>query len=262
MTTARAHKIRHFSRPRRSSGPMRSGAGCSRRSSRSTGGHQEAPECAGTLPGAAMGLRGPRTSTRGRLRQDGRKSALERFVPAEELARRRRQAREARSRGSSARSSPSARRTSSSSGTATCWPRSPSAATRCRARRSSATSRAGGASRSTRETAPTSGTSSTTRSARSTWPGRGPAGDLRDRARRVRGRPAGPARGPDEGDRREGSNIRSIEARSEDRQGYVSVALEIAGLKHLEKILSRLSAVHGVREVIRRYNVPKAGERE
>jgi guanosine-3',5'-bis(diphosphate) 3'-pyrophosphohydrolase len=60
----------------------------------------------------------------------------------------------------------------------------------------------------------------------------------------------------------EGSNIRSIEARSEDRQGYVSVALEISDLKHLEKILTRLRAVKGVREVLRRYNVPKAGDRE
>jgi GTP pyrophosphokinase len=60
----------------------------------------------------------------------------------------------------------------------------------------------------------------------------------------------------------EGSNIRRIEARSQDRQGYVSVALEIADAKHLEKILTRLRGVSGVREVVRRYNVPKAGERE
>ncbi|MGH9363680.1 MAG: RelA/SpoT family protein [Thermoanaerobaculia bacterium] len=60
----------------------------------------------------------------------------------------------------------------------------------------------------------------------------------------------------------EGSNIRRIEARSEDKQGYVSVALEISDLKHLEKILARLRVVPGVKEVLRRYNVPKAGERE
>ncbi len=61
----------------------------------------------------------------------------------------------------------------------------------------------------------------------------------------------------------EGSNIRRIEARSaEDRKGYVSVSLETSDLKHLEKIVSRLKAVTGVREVIRRYNVPKAGERD
>ncbi|MDQ5872107.1 MAG: ACT domain-containing protein, partial [Acidobacteriota bacterium] len=61
----------------------------------------------------------------------------------------------------------------------------------------------------------------------------------------------------------EGSNIRRIEARSsEDRKGYVSVSLETSDLKHLEKIVSRLKAVSGVREVIRRYNVPKAGERD
>jgi len=61
----------------------------------------------------------------------------------------------------------------------------------------------------------------------------------------------------------EGSNIRSIEARSdEDRKGYVSVSLETSDLRQLEKILSRLKAVSGVREVIRKYNIPKAGERE
>ena len=61
----------------------------------------------------------------------------------------------------------------------------------------------------------------------------------------------------------EGSNIRRIEARAdEDRKGYVSVSLETSDLKHLEKILSRLKAVSGVREVIRKYNVPQAGERE
>ena len=60
----------------------------------------------------------------------------------------------------------------------------------------------------------------------------------------------------------EGSNIRRIEARSEEnRTGYVSVALETSDLKHLEKILGRLKGVPGVREVIRKYNVPKAGER-
>jgi GTP pyrophosphokinase len=61
----------------------------------------------------------------------------------------------------------------------------------------------------------------------------------------------------------EGSNIRSIEARSdEDRKGYISVSLETSDLKQLEKILSRLKGVSGVREVIRKYNIPKAGERE
>jgi len=61
----------------------------------------------------------------------------------------------------------------------------------------------------------------------------------------------------------EGSNIRRIEARTaDDLRGYVSVSLETSDLKHLEKIVSRLRGVSGVREVIRRYNVPKAGERE
>jgi GTP pyrophosphokinase len=61
----------------------------------------------------------------------------------------------------------------------------------------------------------------------------------------------------------EGSNIRSIKARSDEgRKGYVSVSLETSDLKQLEKILSRLKGVSGVREVIRKYNIPKAGERE
>ena len=61
----------------------------------------------------------------------------------------------------------------------------------------------------------------------------------------------------------EGSNIRRIEARSEEtRKGYVSVSLETTDLRHLEKIVSRLRAVQGVRQVIRKYNVPRAGERD
>ena len=39
----------------------------------------------------------------------------------------------------------------------------------------------------------------------------------------------------------EGSNIRRIEARSDEvRQGYVSVSLEASDMKHLEKILTRI----------------------
>jgi GTP pyrophosphokinase len=61
----------------------------------------------------------------------------------------------------------------------------------------------------------------------------------------------------------EGSNIRRIEARvGETREAFVAVSLETADLKQLEKILSRIRAVRGVRDVIRKYNVPKAGERE
>jgi GTP diphosphokinase / guanosine-3',5'-bis(diphosphate) 3'-diphosphatase len=61
----------------------------------------------------------------------------------------------------------------------------------------------------------------------------------------------------------EGSNIRRIEARvGEMREGYVSVSLETSDLKQLEKILVRIRAVSGVRDVIRKYNVPRAGERE
>ena len=40
------------------------------------------------------------------------------------------------------------------------------------------------------------------------------------------------------------------------------MSLETSDLKQLEKILERIRAVRGVRDVIRKYNVPKAGERE
>ncbi|HEY7111725.1 MAG TPA: bifunctional (p)ppGpp synthetase/guanosine-3',5'-bis(diphosphate) 3'-pyrophosphohydrolase [Thermoanaerobaculia bacterium] len=60
----------------------------------------------------------------------------------------------------------------------------------------------------------------------------------------------------------EESNIRRIEARSDEvRKGYVSVSLEAMDMKHLQRILTRIRAVPGVREVIRKYNVPRAGER-
>jgi GTP pyrophosphokinase len=60
----------------------------------------------------------------------------------------------------------------------------------------------------------------------------------------------------------EQSNIRRIEARSDEvRKGYVSVSLEAMDMKHLQRILTRIRAVAGVREVIRKYNVPRAGER-
>jgi GTP pyrophosphokinase len=61
----------------------------------------------------------------------------------------------------------------------------------------------------------------------------------------------------------EGSNIRRIEARvDETREAFVAVSLETSDLKQLEKIVSRIRAIRGVRDVIRKYNVPKAGERE
>ncbi|HYX19255.1 MAG TPA: bifunctional (p)ppGpp synthetase/guanosine-3',5'-bis(diphosphate) 3'-pyrophosphohydrolase [Thermoanaerobaculia bacterium] len=61
----------------------------------------------------------------------------------------------------------------------------------------------------------------------------------------------------------EGSNIRRIEARvGEAGEGYVSVSLETSDLRQLEKILGRIRSVAGVKDVIRKYNVPKAGERE
>jgi GTP pyrophosphokinase len=61
----------------------------------------------------------------------------------------------------------------------------------------------------------------------------------------------------------EGSNIRRIEARVEEtREATVSVSLETSDLKQLEKIVSRIRAIAGVKDVVRKYNVPKAGERE
>jgi GTP diphosphokinase / guanosine-3',5'-bis(diphosphate) 3'-diphosphatase len=61
----------------------------------------------------------------------------------------------------------------------------------------------------------------------------------------------------------EGSNIRRIEARvDETREAFVEVSLETSDLKQLEKIVSRIRAISGVRDVVRKYNVPKAGERE
>src|ERR1700682_1832916 len=55
----------------------------------------------------------------------------------------------------------------------------------------------------------------------------------------------------------EGSNIRRIEARSEEtKKGYIPISLDTSDLKQLEKILARLKDVPGVREVIRKYNVP------
>ena len=120
------------------------------------------------------------------------------------------------------------------------------------------------ASRSTRRAAPTSRTSSTTRSGRSTWPGRArrrPSyaielevvtddrpGLLADVTQAIAG---------------EGSNIRRIEARvgRDARRATSRVSLETSDLKQLEKILGRIRAVAGVRDVIRKYNVPKAGER-
>jgi GTP pyrophosphokinase len=60
----------------------------------------------------------------------------------------------------------------------------------------------------------------------------------------------------------EGSNIRRIEARVEDtREAIVTVSLETSDLRQLEKILTRIRAISGVREVVRKYNVPKAGEK-
>ena len=58
----------------------------------------------------------------------------------------------------------------------------------------------------------------------------------------------------------EGSNIRRIEARTDEVQkGYVSIALEASDMKHLQRIIARIRSIGGVREVIRKYNVPSAG---
>jgi GTP pyrophosphokinase len=58
-----------------------------------------------------------------------------------------------------------------------------------------------------------------------------------------------------------GSNIRRIEARAEEssKRSDIAVSLEALDVKHLEKILARLKQVPGVREVLRKYNVPERG---
>ena len=59
----------------------------------------------------------------------------------------------------------------------------------------------------------------------------------------------------------EGSNIRRIEARVEEtKEAFVTVSLETSDLKQLEKIVGRIRAIPGVRDVVRKYNVAKAGE--
>jgi GTP pyrophosphokinase len=61
----------------------------------------------------------------------------------------------------------------------------------------------------------------------------------------------------------EGSNIRRIEARvGEMREATVNVSLETSDAKQLEKIVSRIRGIQGVKDVVRKYNVAKAGERE
>jgi len=61
----------------------------------------------------------------------------------------------------------------------------------------------------------------------------------------------------------EGSNIRRIEARvGEMREATVNVSLETSDAKQLEKIVGRIKAIQGVKDVIRKYNVAKAGELE
>ncbi len=58
----------------------------------------------------------------------------------------------------------------------------------------------------------------------------------------------------------ENSNIRRIEARTDETtRPYIAVSLETSDLKHLEKILARLNRVEGVREVVRKYNLPAGG---
>jgi GTP pyrophosphokinase len=58
-----------------------------------------------------------------------------------------------------------------------------------------------------------------------------------------------------------GSNIRRIEARAEEssKRSDIAISLEAVDVKHLEKILARLKQVPGVREVLRKYNVPERG---
>jgi GTP diphosphokinase / guanosine-3',5'-bis(diphosphate) 3'-diphosphatase len=53
------------------------------------------------------------------------------------------------------------------------------------------------------------------------------------------------------------SNIRHIEARADDEGvGMISAVLEVADLRHLERIVAGVRQIPGVRQVLRKYNVP------
>jgi len=51
------------------------------------------------------------------------------------------------------------------------------------------------------------------------------------------------------------TNIRNIEARTEEGRGLIDLSVEIADLKHLEKVIRSIGAVDGVQRVERKYNI-------
>jgi (p)ppGpp synthase/HD superfamily hydrolase len=54
------------------------------------------------------------------------------------------------------------------------------------------------------------------------------------------------------------TNIRQMETRTADGKASVELVLEIADLKHLEKVTRSLSSVDGVMRVDRKYNIRHA----
>ena len=89
-------------------------------------------------------------------------------------------------------------------------------------------------------------------------------GRLRDRARGRHGRPAGTARRRDAGDRGRGLEHPPDRGPGRARRGRATSACRSRPRtsSSSRRSWSRIRAVRGVRDVIRKYNVPKAGERE
>jgi GTP pyrophosphokinase len=54
------------------------------------------------------------------------------------------------------------------------------------------------------------------------------------------------------------TNIRHIEARTADGRGIIDLIVEIADLKHLEKVIRSIGAIDGVLQVERKYNIRHA----
>ena len=54
------------------------------------------------------------------------------------------------------------------------------------------------------------------------------------------------------------TNIRQMETRSSDGRATVELVLEIADLKHLERVTRSLAGVEGVIKVDRKYNIRHA----
>jgi GTP pyrophosphokinase len=54
------------------------------------------------------------------------------------------------------------------------------------------------------------------------------------------------------------TNIRNIEAKTSGGKGEIEVIVEIADLKHLEKVIRSIAAISGVLQVERKYNIRHA----